>query len=831
MLLFKRRILWYRVTVILGILASTSTFLYADEPVEFNTDILNIGNKSNIDLSKFSTSGYTYPGTYEVSIQLNEDTIASNYKIDFIKSSENEDETLACIPPKIVDKFSLKEKYSENLTFWNNNHCIDSRSLPGMSIQPQLSKSKLLITIPQAYLSYSAQGWDPPARWDDGISGLLFDYRLTAQNIKPQSQSNQFTVSGQGTTGVNIGSWRLRADWQSSYDNRDENKGSNWKWSQVYGYRAIKKLSAKLIFGENYSASEIFDNIRYLGATLSSEDNMLPPNLRGYAPQISGVTSSNAKIIVSQKGRVIYETTVSQGPFSIQDINESISGILDVRVEEDNGKVQQFQVNTSSIPYLTRPDHVRYKVTVGKPSDIDRNRKGPLFSMGEFSWGINNGWSVFGGAIISDEYNALSGGIGRDLLSLGAISIDMTSSFARNTNFSKEENKHGNAYRINYSKRFDEYNSQVTLAGYRFAERNYLTLNQFIDNKYYGGKVDQDKELYVLTMSQGFPDLGINAYISYSHRTYWNNDKSTYLNASISKYFDFGSFKNNSININGYRNQSYGKNDNGVFVNLNIPLDMKTTVSMNSYISHGDMANTLSYNKTVDENNNYNITGGVTSRGRANVSGYYRHYGDMTTLSGSASYIDSVNTAATVSIDGGVTITPKGGALHRINMPGNSRVLMDTQGVKNVPINGNGPIVHSNYFGKAVLPMSNDYMRSQISVNLDNLPKDIDAKGSVQQFTLTEGAIGYRTFSVSKGSKVIAKIMLENGEFAPFGSVLSNQDNREIGIVSDNGVAYLGGVNSNDKISLSLPSQKTCRLTLPELSKEGSLISLLLVCK
>ena len=113
---------------------------------------------------------------------------------------------------------------------------------------------------------------------------------------------------------------------------------------------------------------------------------------------------------------------------------------------------------------------------------------------------------------------------------------------------------------------------------------------------------------------------------------------------------------------------------------------------MNSYINSGDIANTVSYNKTVDDRNNYNISGGTTARGRANVSGYYRHYADSAVVSGSASYTDSVSSVATLSIDGGATLTPKGGALHRINIPGSSRILLDTDGVKNVPISGNAQI-------------------------------------------------------------------------------------------------------------------------------------------
>ena len=82
---------------------------------------------------------------------------------------------------------------------------------------------------------------------------------------------------------------------------------------------------------------------------------MLPPNLRGYAPEVTGVAKSNAKVIIRQQGRVLYETTVAAGPFRIQDLNDAVSGELNVRVEEQDGSVQEFTMNTASIPYLTRP--------------------------------------------------------------------------------------------------------------------------------------------------------------------------------------------------------------------------------------------------------------------------------------------------------------------------------------------------------------------------------------------------------------------------------------------------------------------------------------------
>ncbi|WP_273876738.1 fimbria/pilus outer membrane usher protein, partial [Serratia marcescens] len=60
-------------------------------------------------------------------------------------------------------------------------------------------------------------------------------------------------------------------------------------WSRYYAYRAIPALRSRLTMGEDYLNSDIFDSLRFTGVSLRSDDSMLPPNLRGYAPEVTGV--------------------------------------------------------------------------------------------------------------------------------------------------------------------------------------------------------------------------------------------------------------------------------------------------------------------------------------------------------------------------------------------------------------------------------------------------------------------------------------------------------------------------------------------------------------
>ncbi|HDS3827280.1 TPA: outer membrane usher protein [Morganella morganii] len=822
-----------RLTVLISlILTGIPQAAYPDnQDVEFNTDILDVNDKQNIDLSDFSRAGYIMPGTYDFFIRVNNSELPDSYPVSYIAPPDDPKGSAACLSPELMAQAGLKPEWAERLRWWNNGKCLDTASLPGMSVSPKLADSELILTLPQAYLEYTAANWDPPSRWDEGISGVLFDYNVNAGINDPAHGKQTQQVTGNGTAGANLGVWRVRADWQANLRHTTgsgDRSEHNWTWSQTYLYRAVASLQAKLTMGETFSRSDIFDNFRYIGVNLATDDNMLPPNLRGYAPEVTGVAKTNAKITVSQQGRVIYETLVAPGPFRIQDINDAVSGKLDVRVEEQDGSVQSFQMDTASIPYLTRPGRVQYKLAAGQPSEIGRHGKGPVFGMGEFSWGISNGWSLYGGSLVAGDYNAVSLGVGRDLMAFGAISFDATQSFARLPQEDKQYR--GGSYRLSYSKRFEELDSQVTFAGYRFSERDFMSMNQYLDRRYSDNRADNNKELYTIMFSKQFPDIGLSTYLNYSHQTYWNRPDNDNYNLSLAKYMDIGSYKNINISLSAYRNKYQDKNDDGVYLNISMPLGDRATVSYNSMINRHGNSHNVSYYDRPDDNNSYRLGTGLSSNGKASVDGYYMHYADSALVTASAGHIDGEYTSASLSLQGGVTMTPQGGAFHRINMPGSARLLVDTGGVADVPVRSTGALSYTNRFGKAVLPDMNNYFRNSAAIDINKLPENAEARRSVQQLTLTEGAIGYRQFDVLSGQKAMATIRLADGSEPPFGAVVTSADNRELGIVNDGGQVYLSGINSGDILTLWRGSEAACRMTVPELAPGQALYTLLLTC-
>lgn len=802
--------------------------------VEFNTDILDTEDKSNIDLSRFSEVAYIMPGQYLLNLKVNDHSV-KDIDIAFYERPEKKAETAkvppveACLTPEQIDHIGFRPESVQKLTWWRDGQCADFSALAGVITRGDLSESSLQVSVPQAWLEYQDASWLPPSRWEDGLPGVLFDYNLNASMTKPNTGQQSQNMSGTGTAGANLGAWRVRGDWQSTYNHTTgSGQGSrqNFDWSRVYAYRALRSLSAKLSAGEDYLYSDLFDSWRYTGVSLMSDESMLPPRLRGYAPEVTGVAKTNAKVIISQQGRVIYQTTVASGPFRIQDLSDALSGKLDVRVEEQDGSVQTFQVDTATIPYLTRAGQIRYKIAMGRPSNYDHHLEGPGFGTGEFSWGVNNAWSLYGGAIIAGNYNSLAVGLGRDLLEFGAISADVTQSVASLPSGSRRQ---GKSWRLSYSKRFDELNSEITFAGYRFSERDYLSMGGYLDTRYRGGDISHDKELYTISASKSFTDLRMSAYLSYSHQTYWDRKDNDRYSLSVSRYFDVGDWRNLSVSATATRSEYNGRRDDMGYLSLSMPFG-KGNVGYNGSLNNNRYTQSVGVYQTLDNNDSYRLQAGTRSGNGESLttqaSGYYTHSGDMADMTANVGWEQNSYTSAGLSLSGGLTATTKGAALHPGGVRGGTRMMISTDGVSGVPVERNE---YTNAFGIAVVPGVASYYRNTTSIDVNKLPDDVEAAGApVVEAALTEGAIGFRRFDVLKGAKVIAVLNMADGSHPPFGASVRSSKDRELGIVSDGGIAWLSGINPEDKITVKWAGDSECKAQIPPVIQGDQL---LLPCK
>ncbi|HHE6470175.1 TPA: fimbria/pilus outer membrane usher protein [Providencia rettgeri] len=818
----------------LMLLILTPMIAFSEEAVDFNTDFLEADSTENVDFSKFSHANYIPPGNYSLAISVNKVKISMEQSIIFFTPNYDEKISLACITPELYEQLGLKPEWKNKVTWLLDGQCLDIRSVPEMRIQGDLAKNIVDISIPQAYMEYEDPNWDPPSRWDDGILGAFIDYNATGRVVKKQTgdKGTDSGITATGTMGTNIGAWRFRGDWQTQKGQLNKG-GQSWSWNQLYAYRAIRSLNSRLTFGEQYLSSTLFDSIRYIGASLETNESMLPPRLQGYAPEIAGVAKTNATVIVKQDGRIIYQKEVSPGPFRIQDVNSFGGGTLDVSIQEQDGSVTNYKVETSRLGTLTRPGQLIYQFVVGKPTKNEHDTQGPAFSLGSLSWGVTNNTTVYGGVLGSSEYQNIAIGLGRDLAPFGVLSGNLSISRAEMGRTENNQTLTGNSYNLTYSKQFDDINSQITFAGYRFSEKNYMSMSQFIDRRYNESTVDSGKELYTIIFGTAFPEYNTNMYLNYSHQTYWNRTSTDQYNLTVSNYFDLGKIKNLSLSLTAYKTKSDQNDDDGVYLNLNIPLnDNQASISYSGSYARNTNSHSVNYYDRINERSTYSISAGTWDKDKVTTSGMYNYDGDTAQLNLSGTYIQDNQSALSMQLKGGLTMTQEGGALHRnTSINGGSRILLDTNGVADIPVQTGITPIRTNRYGKAVITSVMDYNRNNIRIDLNNVPDNAEAVQSTQHATLTEGAIGYRKFNVIQGEKVLGTIHLANNSYPPFGASVKNENNVEVGIVSDNGFIYLAGINPSDVLEVTWGNNSSCHIQLPEKIESGMEHTMLLPCK
>ncbi|WP_272666309.1 fimbria/pilus outer membrane usher protein [Providencia sp. PROV174] len=818
----------------LMLLILTPMIAFSEEAVDFNTDFLEADSTENVDFSKFSHANYIPPGNYSLAISVNKVKISMEQSIIFFTPNYDEKISLACITPELYEQLGLKPEWKNKVTWLLDGQCLDIRSVPEMRIQGDLAKNIVDISIPQAYMEYEDPNWDPPSRWDDGILGAFIDYNATGRVVKKQTgdKGTDSGITATGTMGTNIGAWRFRGDWQTQKGQLNKG-GQSWSWNQLYAYRAIRSLNSRLTFGEQYLSSTLFDSIRYIGASLETNESMLPPRLQGYAPEIAGVAKTNATVIVKQDGRIIYQKEVSPGPFRIQDVNSFGGGTLDVSIQEQDGSVTNYKVETSRLGTLTRPGQLIYQFVVGKPTKNEHDTQGPAFSLGSLSWGVTNNTTVYGGVLGSSEYQNIAIGLGRDLAPFGVLSGNLSISRAEMGRTENNQTLTGNSYNLTYSKQFDGINSQITFAGYRFSEKNYMSMSQFIDRRYNESTVDSGKELYTIIFGTAFPEYNTNMYLNYSHQTYWNRTSTDQYNLTVSNYFDLGKIKNLSLSLTAYKTKSDQNDDDGVYLNLNIPLnDNQASISYSGSYARNTNSHSVNYYDRINERSTYSISAGTWDKDKVTTSGMYNYDGDTAQLNLSGTYIQDNQSALSMQLKGGLTMTQEGGALHRnTSINGGSRILLDTNGVADIPVQTGITPIRTNRYGKAVITSVMDYNRNNIRIDLNNVPDNAEAVQSTQHATLTEGAIGYRKFNVIQGEKILGTIHLANNSYPPFGASVKNENNVEVGIVSDNGFIYLAGINPSDILEVTWGNNSSCHIQLPEKIESGMEHTMLLPCK
>lgn len=801
----------------------------ASYAVEFNVDMIR-GAKERTDLNKFSDDSYVLPGKYSLDLYVNKKSIKN---INVIYYEDKDKKSALCLPDEIFKYFSIKNTVLEippveNITVGRDSHsCLDMQVLKkvGVGIVPSVTQSTLSVTVPEIIQEKQYDNWVPPLLWDDGISAAILDYNFYTYYNKSNAGYTNRSGLIYGQAGINVGAWRYRANYEvETYSNDNQSKKNTLR--DINAFRPVPALKSILSLGEISVTSYVFNTFRMLGANIRDDERMLPPQLRGYSPTISGVAKSNATVTVTYLGRVIYKTTVPPGPFSIKDLDSGLQGKIDVTITEQNGQEQKFVQYLDSLPYLSRKGHIRYNLSAGRSLRNDHNTDDINIVMGDISYGLSDHTSLFGGSILSQNYRAFNIGLAQGLGVLGALSADVTTSIAKLVDGSRLS---GNSYRLNYSKEFRATNSTLSFSNYRFSERGYLDIQEYLDlyhikkynqeddfytDNYFYGK---SKSLYILNLSQQFfsesPELAFNANLSYSYQTYWNR-KTNNRRVSLLLGKRWSAFNRNIYSSLSFSNNKYNSNsDKTVALNLSMDLGVRDTVSYSATQYDNNLSNNVSLYQNFKNNDSLMTTVTSASHRQGFISSY-QHAFPVSDMSLNGSIDTQSNKSLSGQLMGGVTATRHGVILHpRIN--GDSRIIVDTNGVENVGFTNSD--MTSNHQGLLALN-GNSYYGQEIKVDFNKIPKNVEFYETNKTVTPTEGAVTYLNFDSLQGEKGLVVIRLADGKFPPFAADVYNKKGHRVGIVGQNGVTYIAGLTKGQSLNVSWDNKKQCQFIVTDLN-------------
>ncbi|MFU9137965.1 fimbria/pilus outer membrane usher protein [Erwinia tasmaniensis] len=781
--------------------------LFAEAKDYFNPALIEQFREGDrvTDLSAFENGGQL-PGSYLVDIYLNDERVDSR-EIRFLTSADKG--LQPCLGPDELAKYGIRIAHFANMSS-EGDSCSALSAIPDASAQYIFNAQRLNLSVPQAAVIPRVRGYVPPDQWDEGINAALLNYSFSGiadlANHHGDSSDSQYLNL---RPGLNMGAWRIR-----NYTTLSRRSGADDKWNTIYNYaqRSIIPLKSQLTLGESLSPSDVFDSVPYRGAQVSSDDDMLPESLRGYAPVVRGIArSTNAQITIRQNGYIIYQATLPAGPFEITDLFPGGgSGDLYVTVKESDGSEQHSLVPFASLPVLLREGRLRFSLTGGQYRPSQNSVEKSTFGQGSAIFGLGNGMTLYGGVQSATHYRSLAAGLGQNLGPLGAFSFDLTQSWGqpKYADFAQ-----GQSLRIRYSKSMVETGTHLAIAGYRYSTAGFYhlvdVLQTYRDNPN-AAPDSRKRHRAELTLSQNIGTERGYLTAGAINESYWGGGRKTaswnlgYSNSWDSISYSFNYTSSRITALDGTQGVYY-RNSN----EYNRVLSMNISISLHRWLNNTYASYSLSSSKSRDSVNTIGLSGAALQDNSLNWNVSQGHAAGGQGSSGSAS-VNYRDTYAEVnggysygtgqrSINYGIqgTVVAHANGVTAGLPVGETAGLVKAPGAAGVGVNNqNG--VKTDYRGYTLVPNLMPYRPNDLTLNTETLKDNVELQQSSRTVIPTRGALVRADYRVQIGQRVFMTLTRADGRAVPFGATVVSETDPDAGgsIVGEAGQVYLAGLQN-----------------------------------
>lgn len=827
-------------------LTALSATARGQQALEFDPAFLELGGgQGGADLSVYATSNRVLPGVYPISVFVNGEAIERR-DITFVSESarDGREDAIPCLSARMFDEWGVDIAAFAKLAQAGEDACVDiADSVPHARTEFDSHQLRLNVTVPQAALKRRARGAVDPARWDQGIDAALLDYQLSAA----QYAGGNFASARSRTTlyaglrgAVNLGAWRLS---HTSSFLRGLDGRNRFQIVNTFVQRDIAGWNSRLTAGEGTTPANIFDGFQFLGVQLNTDETMLPDSLQGYAPTVHGVAQTNAQVTIRQNGFVIYSTYVPPGPFTIDDLYPtSSSGNLEVTITEADGHVTTFTQPYSAVPMLLRDGSWRYNVTAGQYRD-GISGSHPSFAMATLARGLAGEFSLYGGFIGAGMYQSVLVGIGKNLGSIGAVSLDVT--HARSAvDLADSSTVSGHAFRVLYAKAVGSWGTDFRLLAYRYSTAGYRSFADAVQLRDGSepAALGAKRQRLEGTVNQRLGRLG-SMYATVAVQTYWGS-------AARSTVYQLGHSGNwGRASYGLYAAYSKGSGVPSSW-NVSLSLSMPLEVFFGGARVRAPAGGSANVSYFVSRNNENHVNQQMTASGssseqRLNYSVGVAHSSESD-VSGSvsASYLAPFGRYdASIGSGRGYTqaaFTAAGGMLWHgtgvlFTQPlGETVAVVDVPNVRGVRFEMH-PGVSTDRAGEAVIPRLNPYRVNRIAVDQRRMPQDVEIRNPVSEVVPTRAAVVQTHFDSVVGLRALFTLMRADGSFPLQGATAENDEGQVLGVVGMDGETFVAGLPAAEGhfvVRWGAARQNRCRVNyaLPGKAAIGAYLAVEAIC-
>lgn len=767
--------------------------------VEFDPGLLRQG--STVDLGRYQVIDAVPEGNYTLDVVLNQQWVGR--RAVSLRTFGTSGQAVPCYDSSLLEGLGLN---MEGLAKDVRERLAEPGSCLSLA-QLQMTASENLdfgalqlhLEIAQSALRRQPQDHLPPQTWDSGVTAGFVDYRLNAYEYQDLRRGGQRRQGFLGVrAGLNTGQWYWRHEGSAQIS---DERAVRYQAGATSVRRDLPSWAAQLTLGDGHATGDVFDSSAFRGVQLSTDERMLPRSQRGFAPVVRGVANSTALLSIRQRGALLHESTVPPGPFEIDDLYASgLNDDLEVTLEEADGSVRRFTLPYQAAPLALREGASRFDLSAGVWRD-DLGRPGPGHVQGSWQQGLDNTFSVHGGAWLAEDYlaSAMGGAINSRFGAFGVTGYHAQASLGQG------RSAQGQALRFSWRQRVETTGTDLSASLTHRNDADYYSFDEF-------ARISQQTQRTKPRSPQRW-----RAAMALQQRLPGTGRLSLRASAGEQWGSALGNSEYNVGYYNNLRSLSYGVTlgreyrGNGQAVSTltltaSLPLGVQRRGSLSTSMnrdSEGRATTNVRWSATAGEDGQWGY--GLSSvyqegvQGGAGFDANLVHRSSSGELSGAVAQRQESRQFA-IGARGSVVGHP-GGVL--LAQPlGESFAIVHAPFAEAARIQQH-PSVRLNAKGFAVVPSLSPYSVNTVDIDPKGMSQDVELQISGQSVVPRAGAATLLHYPTRSGKLLLIEARDGQGQTLPFGAQIFDVQGEEVGMVGQGSRLHLRSAAGQGRVKVS----------------------------